>query len=785
MNWLLGLPSDPSDDAIRATGGALRFAPVLPVVLLVVLGAALLAMALLGYRKTPAEVPAGRRLLMATLRGLFYLLLLGLLLRPVLALTLEKEAPKTVAVLVDASASMEIIDPREAPEDRARAAIARGELPADAGLAAAPPAAAGVAAPRADLAAAALSNAGLALLDQLGARAEIVRYEFGSNLTEPDDNPAAISEGAPETAIGDALTEVLRRHSAGDLGAVLLVSDGASNSGGSPLAAAETLRERGVPVFAYGVGVTGTRDLAVAGIDAPPVALVGDAVPVAVRVTARGMAGTPAQLIVTLAGAPVADTGFVVEGDGEQVVELSILPERAGEFELAVRVEADDSEVTDENNALEGTLRVIDSAIRVLMVESAPRWEFKYIQAMLLREQRIELKCFLAEADPDVARVEDSPYLDAFPPRREDLFGFDLILFGDVDPSALPPDAAGMISSFVADGGGSLAVLSGKRFTPSSYRNTELEKLLPVDLAPARIGGPGDAVRAVRPILTEAGAKAGFLNLEPGRPPAARWGELPPLYSFTRSDGAKPAATTYLAHPDGWPVVAGQRYGAGEVLWLGTDNTWRWRRNTGDLYHTRFWGQVVQKLAGRRLAAGSRRGELRAANPTVDPGGRFSVSARLLDNSFSPRTEAELEAVFAPADGLPGEGRRITLRAVPGQPGYYRAEFPAGSEPGRFRLSLPDESGAAVDLEVAGAGRELATTALDVAALHAVADATGGAFFREEDLVRLPAIAAAALEPTKSELSREADLWASPLYFILLLIPLTIEWILRKLNELK
>ena len=43
-----------------------------------------------------------------------------------------------VMLLIDSSASMGIADPRERPEDRARAAIAAGTLAPDAGLASAP-----------------------------------------------------------------------------------------------------------------------------------------------------------------------------------------------------------------------------------------------------------------------------------------------------------------------------------------------------------------------------------------------------------------------------------------------------------------------------------------------------------------------------------------------------------------------------------------------------------------------------------------------------------------------
>ncbi|PYI82579.1 MAG: hypothetical protein DME26_17195 [Verrucomicrobia bacterium] len=64
-----------------------------------------------------------------------------------------------------------------------------------------------------------------------------------------------------------------------------------------------------------------------------------------------------------------------------------------------------------------------------------------------------------------------------------------------------------------------------------------------------------------------------------------------------------------------------------------------------------------------------------------------------------------------------------------------------------------------------------------------MANLTGGAFFREENLYNLPETIAAKTEKVRSSL--EVELWASPMYFLLLLGVVTAEWILRKLSYLK
>ena len=87
------------------------------------------------YRWLPSELSRTRRILLIGLRSLFIALLIGLLLRPVLVLTLSREIQRTLLVLVDSSQSMTLADPRIELDDIKRAAIAKGVLDPAKGLA--------------------------------------------------------------------------------------------------------------------------------------------------------------------------------------------------------------------------------------------------------------------------------------------------------------------------------------------------------------------------------------------------------------------------------------------------------------------------------------------------------------------------------------------------------------------------------------------------------------------------------------------------------------------------
>ena len=86
------------------------------------------------YRFSPPHLSKARRFLLTSLRSVFLGALLLLLLRPVLAFTVEGSVRRLLVVLCDNSASLRIPDPRITAEDQARAAIARNLLDPSGGV---------------------------------------------------------------------------------------------------------------------------------------------------------------------------------------------------------------------------------------------------------------------------------------------------------------------------------------------------------------------------------------------------------------------------------------------------------------------------------------------------------------------------------------------------------------------------------------------------------------------------------------------------------------------------
>jgi hypothetical protein len=810
VSWLhriLGLdtPADrlgAAELVLRGVGGG--------AVAWIVFGAiGLIALAVLLYR-VQRDVPTTRKYVAAGLRAVFLVMVLALLLRPTLRFNLEGTMRRGLIVLVDDSSSMQIADARSGDADRKRADIALGVLDPLKGFDQASSAGsdkpASVA--RIELLKSVLKNQRLKLLDRLATEYELRPFTFAQSVTElarqrdrsaTPQNAAWIDQlsgAGVSTALGDAIRDVLARTRGQPLAGIVLATDGASNSGNtSPLAAAESAREQGVPLYLYGVGIASPKDVIVANVFAQDVAFLEDAVPVAVRVRSGGMDGASGKVVLKLNDQAVAAQDVTFTG-GEQLVSVNFTPKKPGEFRLSASIDPSPDEVVKDNNAQSQPIRVIDAKIKVLLVEQSPRWEFKYLQALLLRDRRVQLKCVLLEGDPSIAAGPDSPYLPRFPATKDELFKFDLVILGDVDPRNLAAGQIEAVNEFVSKLGGGFLMIAGRGHAPWAYRGTAIEKMLPVEVESQRAAGAKNEQndKPIRLELTPAGKRSMMLRLaDTESESAALWAKLAPVFWDAAVVRPTPAAEVLLVDPDPsratrfgkLPVIAIQQYGVGQVCYVGTDNTWRWRRNIGDALHATLWGQIVQRLSLPHLLGESKRIQLTADKRNYATGERVTIFARLFAENYEPVVESSARGWYTlrSANGnATGAREAVTLRPVPDQPGMYRGEFTAPA-PGEYQFALERDDKVRLDLSVADPKLELGETAMNEPLLRQLASTSGGAFFREEDLHKLPDAIRLKTERVRSNL--DVEIWSSPAYFLLLLGLVTAEWILRKTMQLK
>ena len=122
------------------------------------------------------------------------------------------------------------------------------------------------------------------------------------------------------------------------------------------------------------------------------------------------------------------------------------------------------------------------------------------------------------------------------------------------------------------------------------------------------------------------------------------------------------------------------------------------------------------------------------------------------------------------------------LKAVVGKPGLYFGEFSAPAA-GQYQIHVATAPETKRDFTVVETSLEMAETAMNAGLMENLATQTGGKFFREEGLHEL--VKAIDTKKVTVPSRMEIELWATPLYFLLIMIVVTIEWILRKFSYLK
>ncbi len=731
------------------------------------------------YRAFAPEIERWRRILLAGLRVASFALIVLFLLKPVLSLRIEEPVRSALLVLLDNSRSMQIVDKRTSAEEISNARLLAGvEQPA-----------------RSALVASLATNTSIDLFPNLAKVVDLKLESFGSHrraLCEPSSEDAgrlaaeaiaALTFDENATALGNALAETLTAWRGAPIAGVLLVTDGANNSGANPLDASRVAAADRVPLFIYGTGVPRAHDLRVLGATAPPVAFVGESMELRTSVRIQGYPpGTPARVSLRL-GNKVLGEQTIKAGSDTMELTFQFVPDAVGAQELSIVADALEGEVETINNSAATTVRVVDQKVNFLYIEQRPRWDFRFITNTLKDDRRVELKCHVIEGERGIAGDEGKTFLDALPDAAE-LLSYQVVLLGDVSPEALGKDRMTSLAKLVGETGGGLLFLAGPAFNPAAYRGTPLEPLLPVDLAPVP-NATDYARRSKEPQkfeLTPAGMASPLLKLSDSAPEnRAIWGGFVGARWVAPFASQKPTAQTLLTTTSGAPVIATQPFGRGQTLYFGTDETYRWRSKIGGKYFVRIWTQVIQSFALERLQGASDKVQLRPDQPVVFVGDTVVISGQVFDDDFKPLDQPRLEGELS-RDGSTDPAQPLALDLSSKTPGLYSGKWTA-RQPGSYAFVPLRDRNAAARFQVRARDAELLNPVMEKQALESLASRTSGKFLAEPDLAKLPELlkSSSAMVPRR----RTVDLYALWPLLLLTATLLFAEWTLRRLSRLK
>ncbi|MFT5322858.1 MAG: hypothetical protein ACI8P0_000701 [Planctomycetaceae bacterium] len=733
--------------------------------------------------------------------------------------------PSQVAVLIDRSLSMKFPENQVGPNDSAEES---GNAPST-----------DDSRTRSDAVAELLGQSGM--LEELRKNHAVSVYSFDSALNGPhaalrSQDPRAIVKSAAasaaggeatpteetidwnqivepiglETRLGESLLELIRSISGNSLSGIVVVTDGASNSGIDPGKAVEAAKELKARLITVGVGSTRQPvNIQIASVQAPSDVHVGDAFEISAFVQAQGLAGQNA--IVELLGRPEDSEGdasklgtkeIVLADDGLPVrVSFEQLENVAGAWEYFIRVRSDQKivELSEGDNERRKSISVVDRKTRVLVIAGGPMRDYQFVRNMLYRHSAIQTDVWLQTADAAGAvSQEANKILTSFPESKEELFDYDVIVGFDPDWNRLSPEQINLVSEWVFAQAGGLVVVAGDVYSASVASDAKLEKireLYPVVLNRfvGDAGGSRTVIQSWPFEFTREGKEAGFLQITEEQVSSAEvWKEFQGVYSAYPTSGAKAGATVYAYFSDprtqsasGLPVLlASQYYGAGRVIYLGSPEMWR-MRSIDEVYYDRFWTKSIREAGQARLKRGNNRGTLLLERNQFVLGQTVRVRAQLTDPQFDPlAADSVLAEIFDPA-GRPMIPP-VRLQRDSNRTGQFVGSFRVSS-PGVWRIDVPiPQSGDQLSekIDVVLPNLETDNARQNAQLLRLIAEDTGGAYFP---------LGEAAAEVPKRLPNRGEEfqidqqlktLWDREWLMYLLIGLLSIEWLTRKLLKL-
>ena len=737
----------------------------------------LAAAALAGWSYARLAGRRSARVILGSARFLIIALLLVLVSGPMLQLPRETVERDWVLMLVDRSASMSIADVE----------AAQGRITREQQLQS-------------------LLDEHAEVWKELSDTRQVVWLGFHDgafNLSEaspqsPESEPASpvqLDEPTGQrTRLGSALEQAMQRAAARAVSGVVLFSDGRTTDVPDRSVLRRFLSDA-VPIFTVPLGSDEPLgDLAIRHVDAPRRAFVRDQVPVVVQLDQFGSAtqSVAAQiLLIDDSTGEELDRIELAAGDDRDKVTLMAKPALAGEVTWRVVVETAEADLVPDNNLATFVIELIDRPLRVLYVEGYPRWEYRYLKDLLIREKSIESSVMLISADRDFAQEGNQP-ITRLPRSPEEFAQFDLIVIGDVPGSFFSPEQLEMMRNHVAQRGAGLLWIGGPRYTPSTYSGTVLADLLPMrgSLALPAIGVP------VNMVPTPLAERLGVLRLSSD--PEMSWPRdlSDPAFGWSRLHYAqriepgrlKPTAevlttTARLFQGTLLPLVMHLRYGAGQSIYIATDEIWRWRYGRGELYPERFWVQLIRMLGRESLVTSDSPVRLEVTPRRVTTEQVMRIDLELLDARLAQESRATVAVQLETEDGR--VVAQIELRRIDDQRQRYAASYLADVT-GSLRVRVNDPTLPGLDdrvpVEVYAPDDELRRPETDHRLLASLAAETGGAVLTPQQITELPSLlpnrAVTSINPLNE------GIWDSPLAFALILLALTGEWIGRKLLRL-
>ncbi|MBR5784567.1 MAG: hypothetical protein IKY43_05310, partial [Bacteroidales bacterium] len=221
---------------------------------------------------------------------------------------------------------------------------------------------------------------------------EVHTYTFGEKI----DDAFEINFSDKKTNISDLFQHITNVYTNRNIGAILLCSDGLYNSGHNPLAAAEASLH---PIYTVGMGDTSLRkDAYISNVKHNKIAYLGNKFPVEIAIKATMLGGQNSKLIVQKNGKQIFSKDIkYTEDNFSTTIPLVLDADIKGLQHYKIVLERCNGEVSDANNVRNITIDVIDGKQKVAILAHSPHPDVAAIKHSIADNENYDVETFLAK----------------------------------------------------------------------------------------------------------------------------------------------------------------------------------------------------------------------------------------------------------------------------------------------------------------------------------------------------------------------------------------------------
>ena len=374
----------------------------------------------------------------------------------------------------------------------------------------------------------------------------------------------------------------------------------------------------------------------------------------------------------------------------------------------------------------------------MLVIDGRPRWDTRYLRNIFRRDPTWQTD------------VSFAPHQESLPD-EDTLKSYDLIVIGEVPSEVVSDQHLTWLEEHVRSGAG-VILIDGPR--------EELRQLLnDHSLSPAAWFDAPQWLDRPHLALTHDGALEPALTLAPNKADnEAIWSYLPAPHRAIR---ARPkAGATILAEArsesGNTPLLITHTLGSGRVLYISSDESWRWRYQKGDEYHTRYWQQLARWIMAEPFLVHTEEVEFDLDHLRIRQ--RETATVRIRS-----KVEQEFEAVVKRDD-------EEVLRT---------SELIEGLQPGDYTVSLVGVRDTTIPLKV------IEPTSIEETVTHAnphllkrMAERGNGEFLHEHEFAELLNI----LKSRRAVVTKvdSITIWQSAAWLIGIVLLVAVELFFRK-----